>query len=213
MTTPGVKAISTAEWDRHLFADVHHFARQTPWLHGPMHVYGTCGVVLFAVLLGFGWWSARRADDLARMAAALWTPVGTLAALAFAQLLDMAEPDPGDGSRLPVLAHHQGDFTFPSDHATMAAAIAAGLLLVHRRLGVVATVAALLMAFDGIYTAEYYPHAVLTGLFLGACCVLVGYALLGDLVERLLTRIESTPLRTLVVTAEAEEVRQAVRGR
>lgn len=49
--------------------------------------------------------------------------------------------------RLLVLASRTSDFSFPSDHAAMAGAAAAELLLVSRRLGLLAAAAALLMAF------------------------------------------------------------------
>jgi membrane-associated phospholipid phosphatase len=56
-----------------------------------------------------------------------------------------------------VLAHRSTDFSFPSDHAVMAGAVAAGLWFVSRRLGVAATVAAVAMAYSRVYIAAHYP--------------------------------------------------------
>ena len=60
----------------------------------------------------------------------------------------------------------------------MAGAVAAGLLLVSRRLGLVAAVAALLMAFSRVYIAAHYPWDVLAGLALGAAVAPLGWLLL-----------------------------------
>jgi hypothetical protein len=46
-----------------------------------------------------------------------------------------------------VLATRSADFSFPSDHAVMAGAVAVGLVFVSRRLAAIAGVAALAMAF------------------------------------------------------------------
>ena len=47
--------------------------------------YAAYGVVVFAALLLAGWWIARRRADLTVLAAAVWTPLGALAAVAINQ--------------------------------------------------------------------------------------------------------------------------------
>jgi undecaprenyl-diphosphatase len=76
------------------------------------------------------------------------------------------------------LADLTTDFSFPSDHAVMAGAVAAGLLLAHCRLGAVAVVAALAMAFSRVYIAAHYPWDVVAGLLVGSAVVLGGWLLL-----------------------------------
>lgn len=49
----------------------------------------------------------------------------------------------------------------------MAGAVAVGLLFVNRRLGVLATVLALLMAMTRVYVGAHFPADVLAGLVLG----------------------------------------------
>jgi membrane-associated protein len=66
-----------------------------------------------------------------------------------------------------VLADRSTDPSFPSDHATMAGAVAVGLWFVSHRLSVVAAVAAVLMAFTRVYIGAHYPADVAAGLLLG----------------------------------------------
>ena len=93
----------------------------------------------------------------------------------------------------PRLADPTRDFSFPSDHAVMAGAVAAGLLLVSRRLGLLAVVAALVMAFARVYIAAHYPWDVIAGLGLGAAVVVLGWVLLGRRLLALTGWLRSRP--------------------
>lgn len=184
-----------------LFDQVNRFAVATPWLHGVMAAYANYGVVLFAVLLLAGWWTARREDRPGRMAAAVLAGVSTLLAVAINQpivsLVHEARPyttHPG----LLVLAHRSTDPSFPSDHATMAGAVAVGLWIVSRRLGLIAIVAGLLMAFARVYIAAHYPFDVVAGLLLGAIVAVVVYLIGRIPVTRLVVIVGDTRLRPLV---------------
>jgi membrane-associated phospholipid phosphatase len=77
-----------------------------------------------------------------------------------------------------VLATRSSDASFPSDHAVMAGAAAAGLWLASRALGALATAAALVMAFSRVYIAAHYPWDVAAGLAFGALVALLGWLLL-----------------------------------
>jgi len=63
------------------FTDVNELSADTPWLHAPFRFFAEYGVVLFAALLLLSWWLARGERDLARVAAAVWAPVGALLAI------------------------------------------------------------------------------------------------------------------------------------
>jgi undecaprenyl-diphosphatase len=185
-----------------LFLSMNDFARATPWLHGPAVAYAGYGLVVFAGLLVVGWWVARRAGDPARMAAALWAPLGTLLAVAVNQPIValVHEQRPYDTlTGILVLATPTTDPGFPSDHATMAGAVAAGLFLVNRKLGLVAALAAVLMAFARVYIAAHYPLDVGAGLLLGAVVTLAGWALLRPVLIRAVERIQATRFRPLLV--------------
>lgn len=158
----------------------------------------------FAGLLVAGWWIARRDRAPARMAAALWAPLGTLLAVAVNQPIValVHEQRPYDTlSGILVLATPTTDPGFPSDHATMAGAVTVGLLLVNRKLGLVAGLAAALMAFSRVYIAAHYPLDVVAGLLLGAAVSLAGWALLRRVLNRVVERLQATRLRPLLVAA------------
>ena len=183
-----------------MFLAINEFARDTPWLHGLVAGYAKYGVVLFAVLLLVGWWRARRRGP-AQVGAVLWAGAGTLLAVALNQPLanGFHEARPyTDHPQILVLASRTADYGFPSDHAVMAGAVAAGLWLADRRLGLVAATAALLMAFARVYVAAHYPHDVAAGLAFGALVVGLGWLALGGPTRRAVARLTATPLGGLL---------------
>lgn len=197
-------AVLGGRQEQQWFLDVNHLARATAWLHAPVRTYADFGVVLFAGLLLVSWWLARGEGDLRRVTAALWAPVGALLALGVNQFLAAAVSEPRPYTVLPhalVLVSRSGDPSFPSDHAVMAGAVAAGVWLAHRRLGVVAAVLAVLMAFARVYVGAHFPLDVLAGLVVGGVVAWTSYALLHRPLERLVGAAARTgPGRLLVAT-------------
>jgi membrane-associated phospholipid phosphatase len=200
-------------FDLPLFRAINSFARSMSWLHGPMLAYATYGVVVIAILLWAGWWVARRHDNARMMAAALWAPLATLLAVGINQPIVAAvhEARPYDTVQgILVLANRSTDPSFPSDHAVMAGAAVAGILLVTRgALAWVAVAAGLLLAFSRVYIAAHYPHDVLVGLALGAVVAVAGYLLLRRPLTAVVEALERTrlrPLLTVAATPHAERV-------
>jgi membrane-associated phospholipid phosphatase len=162
--------------DHGLFA-INWLARQTSPAHTLVLDYAKYGIAAFAVLLLVGLFLARRTDS-ARLAAAGWTPIAMLIALGLNQPLGRLV-----GEARPYVTHPHilrladvtSDFSFPSDHSVMAGAVATGLLLVHRRLGLIAVGLALLLAFARVYIAAHYPWDVLCGLAFGAAITGLGW--------------------------------------
>lgn len=166
--------------DDQLLLAVNSFARQTTWLHGPVLAYAKYGMILFAVLLLAGVLISRHTQSRV-LAAAGWACIATLIALGlnqpFGHLFDEARPYVTHPNILR-LADVTTDFSFPSDHAVMGGAVAAGLLLVNRRLGVLACVAAALMAFARVYIGAHFPWDVVGGLAFGGIVAVLGWLIL-----------------------------------
>ncbi|MET8811041.1 phosphatase PAP2 family protein [Streptomyces sp. NPDC004549] len=117
------------------------------------------------------WWRARRADAGAA-GLALGVPVVTVVAYCLDMGLKSVVREDRPCRTLHVRTLEAcpapGDWSFPSNHAVIAASAAVALLFVSRRLGAVAVVAALAMGASRVWVGVHYPHDVLAGLLVGA---------------------------------------------
>ncbi len=75
-----------------------------------------------------------------------------------------------------LLVHHGADNSFPSDHASVAFAVAFAVLVFHRRLGLLLVAAAIGVGLDRIFLGVHYPVDVGTSVLIGlGCALVVGY--------------------------------------
>jgi membrane-associated phospholipid phosphatase len=190
--------------DRTIFRWINNLVTSTSWANGTLKFYAQTGIVVFGVLLVVACLRARRDDDQQSLAAAVWAGLAALAALGVGQLIgqavDRARPYRAM-SNVHLLIDKTTDFSFPSDHATVAGAVAAGLLLANRRLGVMACVAAVAMAFARVYVGTHYPGDVVGGLVLGAAVAFAGSFAVTPVIRRLTGRLTASPLRRLLTSA------------
>lgn len=190
--------------DGEAYTDVVDSAHRAPgWLDSTVSVWSAYGLAVFAVLMLVGWWRARRTGAEAAVTA-LAVPVVVVAAYGIDSLLKSAvrESRPCRSLRVVTLeaCPASGDWSFPSNHATIAAAAAVALFFVSRRLGAVAAVAALAMALSRVWVGVHYPHDVVAGLAVGALLALGAMTLLRRRPESLARRITAGRLRPLLVS-------------
>ncbi len=148
--------------------------------------------LLFAALLGWTWWAARR-ERPAVMAAALWAPIGVVAAVAVNEPIE----------RLPTvhwtafhgLVVHSSDLPAPSDHAAMAAATAAGLFLAGRRFGLAACGAWLAMVL-ALAVAGARVDQIAGGTVVGVTVTLIGFVIFEGPLRRAVSHLRRTRLRS-----------------
>lgn len=181
--------------DDRLFFAIHSVAAHSGWLHVPAELYANYGVAVFAGLLLVALLRARGRSSR-DLAATGWAGLATLVALAANQPLVNAVHERRPyvtHPHLVVLVHRSSDFSFPSDHAVMAGAITAGLLIAWRRLGAVAAVFALLMAIVRVYVAAHYPWDVVAGLLVGAAVAALGWPLLRGPLTMMASRLRRVP--------------------
>jgi membrane-associated phospholipid phosphatase len=188
--------------DSDLFRTLNDLQAHTSWLHGPALVYAkTGGPVVLAALVVLGVLLARRRSSAEGVARAAWAGLSPLVAVALNQPLVHAvgRPRPFQAlSNVHVLGTPSTDASFPSDHATLAGAVIAGLFLVDRRLGAAASVAGLVLGVDRVYVGAHYPGDVLAGLAFGAVVTLVGWLVLRRPLTATVARLRSSRLRPLV---------------
>ncbi|GGR49708.1 phosphatase PAP2 family protein [Streptomyces roseolus] len=184
-----------------LLYDINGLAKAAPpWFDRVMEFTGEYGIMLAMVLVTLWcWWSVRRrgalADSVSAVAGIVWAPLAAgVALLVNIPIRGFVErPRPfEDHDGLEVLVEGKTDYSFVSDHATMAMAIAVALFVAHRRFGLVAIGLALAEAFARVYMGVHYPTDVLGGLALGTAVAL----LLAPLTLALLTPLTSAVARS-----------------
>jgi membrane-associated phospholipid phosphatase len=186
--------------DWSLFHAVNSLQVHTGWAHAPFRLYAKDGIVVFVVLLLAGW-VIGRVRGARTLATAISAGAAALVGLAVNQLLGhlFGRVRPyATHAGVHLLVGRTSDFSFPSDHAVVAGAVAAGLLFVDRRLGVVTVLAAVVMAFARVYVGAHYPGDVVAGLAVGALVAVALQAVLVPLLVPVLDRVATTPLRPVV---------------
>jgi membrane-associated phospholipid phosphatase len=170
-----ILALDGSSVDGPAYTDVVDLARHAPaWLNDTVTAWSTYGLALFAVLMAAAWWRARRTNAGAAVTALAVPFVVVLAYGVDAALkLLVREDRPCQSLRVATLeaCPAPGDWSFPSNHAAIAAAAAAALLFVSRRLGSVAVVAAGAMALSRVWVGAHYPHDVVAGVLVGVLTV------------------------------------------
>jgi len=197
--------------DHTIFRWINNLAVHASWANGAVKFYAKAGIAIFAALLISAYLDARRRDDHRMLATVIWSGGAVLAALGIAQLIgrtiDRARPYESM-SNVHLLVARTTDFSFPSDHATAAGAVAAGLLLTSRRWGTIAAIAAIAMAFARVYVGAHYPGDVAAGLILGGIVAVVGRYLIVPPLRRLLDLLATTSFRLLLTSAPGQPSRE-----
>ncbi|MGW2641852.1 phosphatase PAP2 family protein [Streptomyces sp. NPDC001348] len=197
-----ILALDGSSVDGAAYTDVVDLARRAPaWLNDTVSVWSTYGLALFAVLMVVGWWRARRAGATASVTA-LAVPLVVIVAYGVDAALKLLvrEDRPCQSLRVVTLeaCPARGDWSFPSNHAAIAAAAAIALLFVSRRLGSVAVVAAGAMVASRVWVGAHYPHDVAAGVVVGVLTVLLVMPAVRRRAESLAGRLTGTRLRGLL---------------
>ncbi|MFF0066898.1 phosphatase PAP2 family protein [Streptomyces sp. NPDC005279] len=198
-----ILAFNGASIDGSAYRDVADLAQRSPgWLDTAVTLWSAYGLALFALLMVAGWWRARRTGAAAAVTATA-VPVVVVLAYGVDAVLKLAvrEDRPCQSLRVRTLeacpAH--GDWSFPSNHAAIAAAAAVALLFVSRRLGAIACAAAVAMAASRVWVGVHYPHDVVTGLVVGGLIALASMLAVRRGSSALARRVAaSAPLRPLL---------------
>jgi membrane-associated phospholipid phosphatase len=167
-----ILAFDGSSVDGSAYTDVVDLADRSPgWLDDMVSAWSTYGLAVFAVLMAVAWWRARRVSATAAVIA-LAVPLVVVAGYGVDAALKLVvrEARPCQSLQVTTLeaCPAPGDWSFPSNHAAIAAAAAVALWFVYRRLGAVAAVAACAMAVSRVWVGAHYPHDVAAGVVVGA---------------------------------------------
>lgn len=145
-------------------------------------------LLLLGLLLAWAGWSARR--NLPAIVRLAWVGVGTAAAYGLSEGLKLVVDEERPCRAVLELAGCPpvGDWSFPSNHATLAAGLAIGLAMLRPTLAAIALPLGLLTALARVVAGVHYPHDVVAGAALGAAVVAAGLLLLGRRTEPGLVR-------------------------
>ncbi|MEX1651920.1 phosphatase PAP2 family protein [Streptomyces pseudovenezuelae] len=200
-----ILALDGSSIDGSAYTDVVNLAHRSPgWLDDTVSAWSTYGLAVFAVLMAVVWWRARRVSaTTALVALAVPVAVGAAYAVDAAVKLLVREDRPCQSLHVATLeaCPAPGDWSFPSNHAAIAAAAAVALLFVSRRLGAVAALAACAMAVSRVWVGAHYPHDVAAGVVVGAVVAALGMTALCRRSDPLVRRITGTRLRPLVLAS------------
>ncbi|SCL58781.1 undecaprenyl-diphosphatase [Micromonospora citrea] len=160
----------SVEW----YQDIVDFAADTPQPVQWFAEHFTEGAIL---LLGALWLVAalsRLGGGPRGWAYALVSPAAVVLAYGCSEALkvvvDQERPCRAVVTELAIVAGEcppTGDWSFPSNHSTIAGGLAMATLLLSRRVGWVALPLAALAAFSRTFVGVHYPHDVIAGVLLG----------------------------------------------
>lgn len=131
-------------------------------------------LVAIAALL---WFVGRPGGSLRpKIAAASAAAAAVLALIGnfvLGQLWYQSRPFVGHPHQTVLLVHHAADNSFPSDHASVAFAIAFAVMVLYRRLGFLLFLGAMGIALDRVFIGVHYPVDVAVSLPIGLVSALV----------------------------------------
>src|SRR5690606_31403165 len=131
------------------YLEMTELAERTAWLNGLALAYTSWGGAVFVVLFLAGWWPARRRGKTAALVLST-APIAALATYGVVVVVKKTVTQARPCSAYPPAHLLEAcppfdDYSFPSNHSAVAAAVVVSLWFVDRRLAGIATVAAVVM--------------------------------------------------------------------
>jgi membrane-associated phospholipid phosphatase len=172
------------------YREIVSWAATTPGaVQGFMAHFTELGLVLLAAMWVLVLWRTRRGP--ARALAGGCAVILAYGLSEWAKTYLDAERPCRTFAGLPIIADEcppTGDWSFPSNHSTIAAGLVVAILLVSWRLGLLALPIGLLAGFSRVFVGVHYPHDVVAGFLIGAGVTAIVAPLLARLIAGRLSR-------------------------
>ena len=167
-------------------------------------IAGEVGLLALLALTGIIYWRSRR--FLPAMSRLITGGIGVAVSYVTSELLKAAFKQQRPCAALPNLAIEHcppaGDWSLPSNHATIAFALTTAIALTAAAATAAALPLALLVISARVAAGEHYPHDVIDGALLGVLVTLTTTVLVTPQVLRLLRRLTSVQfIAPLISTA------------
>ncbi|WP_433699568.1 phosphatase PAP2 family protein [Nocardiopsis sp. CA-288880] len=193
----------SAAWSR---AVIEFTAGLDPWVQQAAYLGTDLFLGVFAVLFLAAWWRARSHSSRA-VGLALFAPVATVVAYGVSRTVksffEQLRPCQAMTDLTTIATCDPiGDWSFPSNHAAIAGAAAAAVVVAWRRFAVVAVVFAVLEAFSRVFVGAHYPHDVTVGLLVGAAVATLASLAMARPMTAVVDRIAATERLRPLVRAE-----------
>ncbi|MEU9416099.1 phosphatase PAP2 family protein [Streptomyces sp. NPDC051000] len=188
-----------------LYRDITDFAHTTPpWVRTASEAWTEYGLFAFGLLFIAVWWRARRQAASRAMALAVLAPLATAVAYVASELVKSTvdEDRPcrtvaGAAASL-IPCPEYGDWSFPSNHSSIAGAAAVALALAVGRLALLTVPLALLMAFSRVFVGVHFPHDVALGLLLGGSLAALFVLALTGPISRITATMRASGVRPVL---------------
>ncbi|KAB2334861.1 undecaprenyl-diphosphatase [Cytobacillus depressus] len=158
-----------------LFKAINQLAGNHPFMDQFMVFVTEKALIIFALVLLSMWFFGNEKNKYTVVYATLTGVLGLFINFIISQIY--FEPRPFVTHSVNMLIPHAADASFPSDHTTGAFALALGILLWNRKVGIAAVLFAALTGFSRIYVGHHYPFDVLGSIVVGIAASLLVYKL------------------------------------
>lgn len=178
-----------------LFGLVNGLAGHAGWADDAMVRLANDGVYAVFALVCLSWF-LRTGDGRANRLAVYGAAIASIVAIATAAVVQHAYPHDRPfvvRSDVVLLMHHSADASFPSQHTSVAAALAAGAGAWRQRLGIALMAIALAQGFARVYAGIHWPADVAGALLIGIAAGGVAWLLRAPI-----ARVDDTVVRRYV---------------
>jgi undecaprenyl-diphosphatase len=166
--------------DWRIFHDLNSALAHRDGAQDVAQAFNAWAIFVLVIVAGAIWFFGRPGGSdrskLAAVSAALAALVALLGNVVLGSIWFHHRPFVDHPQQTLLLVKHAPDNSFPSDHTSLAFAVAFAVLVFHRRLGALLVLLAACIGIDRIFVGVHYPIDVLAGMLVGlGAALLVAY--------------------------------------